>query len=473
MDRLKDLAAFAAPGSVWLVGGVLRDAFLKRPLGDVDLAVKGDARALAAAFAGKLKCPFFPLDEERGVYRVVHAGDGGRTYDFAAIQGDSIAVDLARRDFTVNAMALSLEDYLSVGLSAKGLLDPFGGRKDLKSRRMRAIGEKAFKDDPLRLLRAVRQAAELDFTIEPKTAGFVKKHAKLILNPAPERVREELLKTLSTPRAAAAFRFMDKTGLLTALFPEGEEMRRSARDYYGKEGVLGHSLDAMASLERMLEELPFLFPDFHKPLKAHLTEPVSGHPRYALLKLGELFHDAGKPATLTKDADGKLHFYGHEHAGAKIAEAAAARWRLSGDEGRSLTRLVRGHMRPGSLGNAPKLTDKAIYRFYRDLEGDAVALLVMALGDHFTYLSEKVRRGRKDPVYRAIRRMLENFYLRPQSVAPSRLLDGNALMRKFKLKPGPLIGDLLDAVREAQAAGKVKNVEEAFALAARLVKKAG
>lgn len=463
MDDLKLISSLSGPGTLWLVGGYLRDLLLGRPVSDADLVVKGDAKKLSAAFGRKRKGSVFALDEARGVYRAVVTRAGTRhTFDFASMQGSTVEKDLARRDFTVNAMALPLEGYLKQGLRAP-LLDLAGGMKDLKARKIRALGASALKEDPLRVLRAVRQAAELDFTIDPKTLGMLKTHAKGLLKVSPERVREELMKTLVTPRGAAGFRRLDAAGVLALLLPEAEPMRRSGRGYYGKEGVLGHSLDAMASFEDLMERLPLYFPKYHADLRAHLMEPVSGHPRYALLKLGELLHDVGKPATEGKGRDGRVHFYGHEHAGAEAAGKFGKRWRLSGEESRSLTNLVRGHMRPGGLGNAPTLTDKAIYRFYRDVGGDSVGLLVMALGDHFTYLSEKVKAGLKDPVYQAIRRMLDVFYLKKEKMSPPRLIDGRDVMRALKLKPGPDVGRLLEAVTEGQVAGKVSTKAEALA----------
>jgi poly(A) polymerase len=246
---------------------------------------------------------------------------------------------------------------------------------------------------------------------------------------------------------------MDRAGLLTVLFPEGEPMRKTAHVYYGKEGVWGHSLAAVASLDKLLaEELDAFFPGFAAPLKAHLEEPVGGYPRYALLKLVELMHDVGKPAT-AKVEDGKLHFHGHDHAGMKLTGKTAARLRLSNDEARSLGRMVGAHM-----------------RFYRDLEGDAVGMLIVALADHFTYLSDKQRRAQKDPVYLAIKKLLSHNFLRREVVQPPKLVDGNWLMEKLDLEPGPHIGRLLNGIREAQAAGQVKTPAQALKTAEKLLK---
>ena len=451
-------------GKAWLVGGFLRDALLGRPTSDVDIAVEGDAKALAVRFARANGSSVFALDAERGTYRVVLTSAQGKIdFDFSRLQGVGIVGDLQRRDFTINALALPLSDW-GIARWRENVIDPTGGRADLKSKRVRRISTRGLQDDPLRLLRAFRFSAELDFSPTKETVSDVRRHRLLLRKSAPERVREELLRLLATPRAAETLTDMDRAGLLGVLFPEVEPMRKTGKAYYGVGGVLTHSLAAVGSLERLLEELPHQFPPFHRPLIKHLHEIVGGHPRYAHLKLVGLFHDIGKPATAKKEG-GKLHFYGHDAVGGRMVAKIAARLRLSSNESKSLSRQVGAHMRPGNLGHTPVLTDRAIYRFYRDLEGDAVGLLIVALGDHFTYLTPRVRRSRKDPVYLTIRKLLSHFFLKPDVVEPPKIIDGNDLMKSLKLKPGPEVGTLLSAIREAQAAGEVKTKKDALALA--------
>ncbi len=454
----------------WLVGGLLRDALLGRPLRDVDLAVQGDPAKAARLLAAALKSKVFPLDKKRGTYRVVQTQKGlSRVFDFSKLQGKSIEQDLQRRDFTVNALALPLERLFKPGDWRRDLLDLAEGQKDLKARRIRLTNPSVLKDDPLRLLRAFRFSAELGFSITPETLSAVEKSRALIRKSAAERVREELFKTLSTPRAGETFRAMDRAKLLTVLFPEGESMRKTAHVYYGKDGVWGHSLDALASFDRLMNELPVLFPEFHQPLVDHLRETVAGFPRYALLKLVELLHDVGKPAT-AKVEGGKLHFHGHDHVGRDLAAKIGERLRLSNEENRSLAAMVGAHMRPGNLGHQPVLTDRAVYRFYRDLQGDAVGMLVVALADHFTYLNDKQRKSRKDPVYLAIHKLLSSHFLTPEAVHPPKLVDGHVLMEKLGLEEGPVLGRLLNAIREAQATKKVKTPEQAVRWAEKILK---
>jgi poly(A) polymerase len=455
-------------GAVWVVGGFIRDKLLGRPLTDMDLAVKGDPRKIMEPLGKFLKARPFVLNHERGTCRVVHSGG---TVDVSRLQGRTIEDDLSKRDFTINAMALPWSHRLKGHWPGGGsdILDPLGGRHDLKQKLIRLVSPDVFKEDPLRLLRAFRLSAELNFCIDKKTLAVLRRDAPLIGQSAPERVRQELFKILATPKAGETLWALHRAGLLTLLFPEGLAMGRTARVYYGSEGVLGHSLDAVVSLDKLLDELTVLFPDFHKPLRDHLDQPTAGYPRFVLLKLGEFLHDVGKPATVKKEGE-KLHFYGHDRVGGKMVKEIGGRFRLSNDENRSLSLLVSAHMRPGNLGHVPVLTDRAIYRFYRDLGEDAVGLLIMALADHFTYLSEKERKSRKDSVFLVIYRMLKSYFLRPEKVVPPPLLNGRILMAKLKLSEGPSIGKLLNAILEAQAAGKIHTRDHALQWAQKLVK---
>jgi poly(A) polymerase len=466
---LKPLTKSLKPGTHWIVGGLLRDAALGRPLNDVDIAVKGDALASAKKLGAAFKQKPFPLDAKRGIYRVVQKkAQGSLTFDFSKLQGKTLKDDLQRRDFTVNAIALPLEK-LAAGDWKTNADDPFGGFADLRARKLRVVRESALEEDPLRLLRAFRLSAELSFAIEEKTLALIRKHRGLISRSAAERVRDELCKIFATPVSGRVAGDMDRAGLLTVIFPEGEAMRKTAHAYYGKEGVLGHSLQALASFDKLMTELGGFFPAFHKPLQAYLQESVSGYPRYVLLKLVELLHDVGKPDT-AKVEKGKLHFHGHDYVGKEIASKIAERLRLSNEETRSLGRMVQAHMRPGNLSHQPVLTDKAVYRFYRDLENDAIGMLLVALADHFTYLSDAQRRSGKDPVFLTIKKMLSKHFSRPETVHPPKIIDGGVLMSKLDLTEGPLIGRLLGAVREAQAAGKVKTREQAVQFAGKLLK---
>jgi tRNA nucleotidyltransferase/poly(A) polymerase len=215
---------------VWLVGGVLRDVLLKRPVRDVDVAVAGDAAAIARRAGARLGVRAFALDAERGTYRLPLKGPGGEgTLDVSRLQGKNVDEDLARRDYAVNAMALPAAEWGRPRWRT-ALLDPFGGLRDLAARRLRLVSPQALREDPLRLLRGFRFSAELGFRLEPDTRRRIRREARRLSESAAERVREELFKIFATPRAAEALRGLEEAGLLEVVFPEVEIGRASCRE---------------------------------------------------------------------------------------------------------------------------------------------------------------------------------------------------------------------------------------------------
>jgi putative nucleotidyltransferase with HDIG domain len=393
--------------------------------------------------------------------------------DFAELQGRTIREDLARRDFTINSMAIRLSDLSSLPLAASKVVDPFGGQRDLKRRMLCALSRKVLRDDPLRLQRAFRFSAELGFAIEPLTLAWVRgEHRKLGEGRvACERVREELLRLLSQPTAAAALAAMDRSKLLTALLPEMESGRRAALRYYGKGGVVKHALQSVGSLEWILQRvdrtqtLAFIrHPLVSEKIQDYLRQTVAGFPRHALLKFAALLHDLGKPKT-AQMIQGRLRFFGHEELGAGLAYKTARRLRFSNQECQALRLWVRNHMRLGNLAAAPKLTDKAIARYFRDLGEDGVGMILLSLADHYCYLNRNQWGKGKNPVEQTARELLERYYIQREKVLPAPLLNGHVLMRALRLKPGPRIGQLLEAIKDAQAEGRVRTREEAIAFA--------
>jgi len=476
---------------VWLVGGSLRDAALGRPFADLDLAC-GDARALAASLARAFKGTLVTLDEANAVYRLVLKPARGRTIkqiDIAGLQGKTIMSDLQRRDFTLNAVALALAAELPPSLPESALLDPRGGMKDLAAGLVRADIEENLTDDPLRLLRAFRLAAQLGLTIEAKTLKAIKRRCRLINSPAPERVAAELLLLLAVPGASVWLKALDEQGLLTQLFPELEASRRCATDYYGPGGVLTHTLEVCARVDFLLTNLRGVYPSLASDLEKHFTERGGGAFR-ALLLLAALLHDVAKPET-AKKIGGRLRFFEHDTKGALATEKILRRLRLSRDQIDTASAIVRHHLRPGHLASGGPLTERAMYRFFRDLGPDAPGLLIVCWGDHSSYMPEArlkrlLKTATADPKRSDLSRLkpedarktvshlqLVSTLLRrwrdlSRAPAPVRLLDGRDVMKALKLPPGPRIGELLERVREAQAEGEVSDREGALALIARL-----
>lgn len=469
-----DVARQFHSSAAYVVGGTVRDLLIGRSSNDLDLAVEGAAAPFANRLSKALGGRLVTLDDATKVYRIIlPAGHGPwKQIDVAQVQGKDIHQDLLRRDFTINAMAWSLD--------GGALLDPRGGLGDLKSKILRADRPEVFRDDPLRLLRAFRQAAQLGFSIDAATLRHIRKFRKLATKPAGERIRQELLSLLIAPDFSHWLQPMDQSGLLTTLFPELERSRRCAVEYYGKGGVLRHLFDASARMDFLLAHLDRTFPEFAADIQAHL----SWENAKPLLRLAIFLHDIAKPAT-AKKVGGRLRFFGHDEMGAKLASKFLSKYRFSNDELSFVSTCILHHLRPGNLAANESISDKAAFRFFRDVGRHGVALLLVCWADHASYLSpaevERVLphaskdphgfeadRIREEGVRKTLHHLqvvsflLRSFFRRRETVQPTKLISGNEVMKALKIPPGPEVGRILGLLQEAQAEGKVRDRRQAI-----------
>lgn len=485
LDRLRRF--FAERGaSAYLVGGFVRDILAGRPTLDVDLAVDGDALALARALTDAVGGSFVVLDEARSVGRVVlplqseaaasqHHRRDHAFVDIARLRGGGIDQDLALRDFTVNALAVDLA--LAVGdPAAWPLRDPFRGRADLEARLLRVVSATAFQDDPIRPLRAVRFVAQLGLRVEPATERLLRQDGRLVTRASPERCREEFLKTLAQPRAAQNLRLMDTAGILTALFPELESGRgvEQPREHYWD--VFTHHLETTARMEEILSadqraELPALRSLPWQPwLDEHFSQELGdGHTRATFLKLTALLHDVGKPQTKTIAPDLRIRFLGHADQGAELAAAALRRLRCSEHVVRYAQTIIANHLRPNQMAQHGQLpTRRAMYRFYRDVGDAGVDTVYHCLADYLAARGPWLTQGEWEQQCALMAHILPSD-AQQATPAVQKLVDGNDLQALFGLAPGPGFRALLEAVREAQAVGEVTSRDEAMALLRTLV----
>jgi poly(A) polymerase len=474
--KLLSRAAAAHEDRLYLVGGAVRDYVLGRPVQDLDLATVG-AKPLARKLASVLKATLVVLDEENAVYRLVLPPGRGevRQLDLAEIQGPDIETDLARRDFTVNAVAAPVSTDKGRGLET--LIDPRGGLADLRRKVLRAESEELFKSDPLRLLRAFRIAAQLDFEIEAQTLSHINRLRNRVRQPAAERIQSELMLMLAVAGCSRRLNEMDECALLTALFPELEPTRQCALVYYGPGGVMKHSLDTAARADFLLNHLAQVFPDW----SGRLEKAISSR---SVLILAALLHDVSKPES-AKQVDGRLRFFGHDTAGAKRAGEMLKKLKFPRAHIDTVCAAIANHLRPGNLAASGVVTDKAAYRFFRDLGEHALPLLLVCWADHASYLAEDrvidlLKTARAEPgeglsrlkpeearktvlhlqvVTHLLRRLLEE----PEKAAPEPILDGHAVMDLLGLTPGPEVGKYLERLCEAQATGAVATPAQAAA----------
>jgi tRNA nucleotidyltransferase/poly(A) polymerase len=474
---------------VWLIGGYVRDRLLSRASHDLDVVVNEGAVALARSVAQAFKGAWFTLDADRDVGRaIVKDGLGSPLeVDVARLRVPNLLDDLALRDFTINAIAAELAGDES------RLFDPFDGRADLERGLLRAVTEGVFVDDPLRMLRGVRMAAELRLGIEDATYNLIRRDAALLDRVSPERVRDELLRIVTAPHAWQHLRLLLHLGLLPHALPESATQAGVSQSAPHYQDVFDHSRSVVAHLEGICatlwpegpyvqpravpsddtviasswqwEQLAEMLASYAEEIRSHLLLPLaSGHGRRDLLFWAALTHDWGKPAKRATAEDGRTHFYNHDHWGALLVQARLQALRFSGDEVAYVARLTDLHMRPGHLAHDFPPTRRALYRFFRDAGNTGPDLALLGLADHLASHAPAPDADGWERRLKTADIILHAFFReRTEQVEPAPLLNGHEIMARLQLEPGPHLGDLLEALREAQAAGEVHDVDEAWA----------
>jgi len=485
----------------YIVGGFIRDWLLERKTNDIDIAVSGAAITIAQEVAEKIGGKFVLLDDVNSIARVVVIEDGQPRktaqnqelrgaewhFDFSPFAGD-IESDLARRDFTINAMAIELSQFVTASAANMGpkrlaekqsklkLIDPFSGEEDLRDKIVRGVSEQIFEADAARLLRAVRLAAELDFTIEPKTESLIRRYSQAITEVPGERVREELLRLLTLPRTVYHLRYLDKLGLLLALIPELAESKGVEQPTVHFWDVFEHSLQTVAAIEFLIRESDWEYSNddmlstapWSDMIDRHLSQEVSsGSNHKVLLKLAGLFHDIAKPMTKSIDDTGRARFLGHTKQGAAMTANILERLRFSNREIRLVESLVYHHLRPVQMAHEEFPTQRAIYRYFRDTGEAGIDILILALADYLASRGPLASMEEWRKNCQLINYILAEHDTQQAKILPVKLIDGHDIMNTFDLAPGPLIGNLLAIVKEAHASGELNTREEALALVRR------
>lgn len=437
-----------------LVGGTVRDAWLRRPDADVDVAVPSGALPLGRRLADRLGGAFVALNVERGAARVLV---GSARVDITDFRAATLEGDLAARDYTVNALAVPVRALLRDGRAP--IVDPTGGLADLEARRLRPPDLRVLAEDPLRTLRGARLEATLGLRLTPGAVRAIRAAAPTLARASAERVRDEFFTILALPNATRTVRRLDALGLLAVVLPEVEPMRATRQPAPHRFDVLEHSLRALAAADRLLARLHDLEP-FGEELRAHVAEVLGGGiERGRVLKLVALLHDVAKPETARRVA-GRLRFFEHDLVGAARVRAIGERLRLPERVTAVASDLVRHHLRPMHLG-ASGVTLRARYRFFRDLGPNTRDLLLLALADAAAVTGESpLRVWRRTPL---IRDLLAGWREQQTAAQVPPLVRGGDVMERYGLRPGPDVGRLLERVREAQTLGLVRTREDALA----------
>ena len=485
----------------YLVGGSLRNLLLREPGNDWDIVTSGDAPSLARRLADKLGGHYVYMHHK--AHRVVvplsedkESAKANKEFiiDIAQLKGNTLENDLRQRDFTINAIAASLDDvirHFTTG-HAMHLVDPLHGMADIEARRLRAVDSDVFRHDPLRMLRAARLMARYQLSIDNWTEGLLLRDCSLLPQVAPERIHDELYALLELNGATDHLHFLDAHGLLTVLIPEfipARGMPQPSPHYWD---VLEHSLQTVGKLEQLaglLQQAPeeiqqspleisgeCNFREIQKLLQEAEQQDIFQRSMLTAprMKLAALLHDIGKPVTYITDEEGLIHFYGHPQAGVPLAHQIMQRLNASTQDRRLVQQVVAHHMRPGQLSMAEQVTPRAIRRYFVDLGPSGIAVALLSLADHLatrgplfgTHEGQSVSAmGGWQRHAAAVCLLLTRYIRNRESILPPRLVSAEELMRHFKLEPGPKVGLLLEHIAEAQAGGIIHSKEEAFWLA--------
>lgn len=469
---------------LYMVGGVVRDILTNRQVHDLDLALPGGVLRTARTLADALGAAYYPLDAERDTARIVLAPEAQPRLivDIAALRGEGIEADLRMRDFTVNAIAVDLR-------SPAVLIDPLNGAADLHARRLRLCSDHSFLDDPVRVMRAVRVAFAYQLRISPETSQLVRQAVPKLSSVSIERLRDELFRILSASHTSQALRMLDLFGALDYILPELDALKGVSQSPPHVLDVWEHTLSVVDRLGTVLSVLdPIYDPDqagslstglialrlgrFREQIGIHLEGCLTPERSLrSLLMMAAIYHDIAKPRTLQVDEEGRRRFFEHDRIGADMVFERARLLRLSTEECDRLRLVVRHHMRPMLLAQGDGLPSKrAVYRFFRDSGPAGVDVCLLSLADFLGTYGAELPQQTWAHHLDVVRVLLEAWWEHSENVVrPPRLLDGNLLIQRFGLAPGPQIGEILEAVQEAQAGGEVTTLEEAYQLAEKII----
>lgn len=431
----------------YLVGGSIRDLFTKNCVFcDRDISIKG-AENFARKIANKWDGTFIELDNENKIYRVV-LPDKINFLDISELQGNTIEEDLKRRDFTINAIAYDLAN--------NEFIDVTGGLKDLKNKVLRHIDDKNFEDDPLRILRAFRFYAVTGFKMTIELENALKKYLSLALNPAKERINYEIMKLFGGDFASGALLKMDEFGLLEKIFPCVTEMKKVPPNTH-------HHLDLFHHVVETVRQIEILYNEISGFEKEHLDAvDFGGFPRINHLKLAGFLHDIGKFSTWTIEESGRHRFIKHDDIGSKMVVPLLRDLKFSKKQIEYISCMIKNHIYPSNVIVAPSLNDKVMMRYVRKMGDNVIDNIILAKADRLSARGVDITEEIVNANISGLEKLLDFYLSKKDSLAPlPKLIDGREIMEILNIKPSPKLGEIINAINEAQLNGDITTHDEA------------
>ncbi|MCJ7624097.1 MAG: hypothetical protein MUO76_11385, partial [Anaerolineaceae bacterium] len=470
----------------FLVGGAIRDALQGKTTHDLDFISDKDIRSTARQIANRLNGAFYMLDDIRNTARViVHRPEKKPiNLDFATMQHGGIEADLRSRDFTINAMAFDLE--------TQQMIDPLHGVKDLHQKRLVACSPTSFSDDPLRILRGIRISLEIPAKFEAQTIEAMRKSAHLLSNTSPERQRDELFRILNGKKVNSAFRIMDHIGVLETLLPELHQSKSLQPQKPGLPDLWEGSLALMRELELILDIIVgkrskgngeniklglivLQLGQFRFQLEDHFAKALNPNRTIrALILFASIFHQIGKTQSLQDERSNEQSFSTDNEIGSQIIENRAKLLALSQVEVKRLKTIIHNQSAlpmMTDITSEKQPTKRAIYRFFQGTGEAGIDVCMISLADTLAGYSSSFEQDRWGSKLVICRHLFDAWWNKKnEMIEPSRFLSGNDLQEELDLLEGPIIGMLLEKIREEQAIGNIKDRSEALAYAKDTIK---
>jgi poly(A) polymerase len=462
-----------AESNVYIIGGAVRDALVSRQIHDYDFGINGDAEKLGRCVANKTKGDFFMLDDKRSTCRVLlHISKNERkTLDFAILTGNNVKEDLCQRDFTINALAVDVDDTAKI-------IDPLGGVRDLQDGKLRPCNETSFISDPVRVLRAVRFQAQDHFLLSDGSISELKKAVAFLSHVSPERKRDELFRITEGSGFLPALRMMADLHIFHHFLEPLNDLRGNATGAENQPDLWDHTLKVVEAMKSLLgyfltEATEKLKGSYRKidtglrryriPVQNHLLRKIHTERRKSsLLLLAALFHEVGKPDCIERDWDGFLHYYRYETVSANIAREIGQSLALSKREISILERTIQNQtFIQNSLPLIKEEAREQVYDLFQRVGESGIECCLLSLAREIS--SESLKESDKlEEVIEAVAKYLNAWlFHRQEMIDPQRLLSGDEVIRLVHGKPGPRVGYLLKSLRRAQATGKIRSKEEA------------
>lgn len=433
---------------IYIVGGAVRDYLTEKQCLDRDLIViDEDAKEFSLKLQKLFDASFVPLDEVNKIYRIV-LRDKINYIDVTNPVGGSIEKDLMRRDLTINAVA--------VNIHSGEIVDIAGGITDINNKCINFINEQNFVDDPLRLLRVYRFQAQYGFDINIDTVAAVCKYCDLISKPAHERINYEILKLFNGKFAHISLENMDKTGLLEKIFPFVIELKQVPPNSHHHLDLFHHSIETVKNIEK-------LYGNSCDEVKNHLEKlDFGGFSRLVHLKCAGFMHDIGKFSTWTIE-EGKHRFIKHDDTGAKIAEKLLKSMHFSNKQIEYISMLIKYHIYPSQVMASENITDKIMMRYIRKMDLNAIDAIILAQADRLSARGPEITDEIVNKNIESLNNLM-NFYLdiRDTLKPLPKLLSGNEVMEILNINPSPKLGEIMNALHEAQMNGEVFTKEQAL-----------